>query len=97
MGSGGALALDVVCAVAPIAAGGGLLLRAATHVDDVGDALKVADGADGLFDLAKRIGSAGENADPPAIEWMIKRGLISQSSQCFNYFVYRFKGACVGS
>jgi RHS repeat-associated protein len=56
--NGLSLAADVAGAVLPFVSGGGLLVRAATHADDVTDALKVVNAADDVLDAANAVDNA---------------------------------------
>jgi len=67
--NGLSLAADGVCAVLPVATGGGLLVRAGAHVDD---AVKVVNKADDVVDAEKYLADVAEiyadavkNADSP--------------------------------
>ena len=56
------LVVDVGCLLLPVAAGGGMLVRAATKVDDVGDAVRVANATDSAR-AANVVGNTAEVAE----------------------------------
>ncbi len=58
--NGLSLAMDVAGAALPFVTGGGMLVRAATHADDVTDALKVVNAADDVLDAAHAMDNALE-------------------------------------
>lgn len=61
--TGAALAVDVACLVLPIATGGGVAVRAASHADDVVDAARAVDRVDDAADLAdglRQLDQAGD-------------------------------------
>ena len=60
--TGLALAVDVVCVVVPLATGGGALVRAASHADEVAD---IATHADEVVDAVRYIDEAVSGLHPP--------------------------------
>jgi len=61
--TGLALGVDVACLLLPVATGGGLAVRAATHADDVADVARVANRADDAIDAVRVVDRVDDAAD----------------------------------
>jgi len=61
--NGVSLAVDVVFLVAPVATGGGMMVRAASHADDITDAARVANQTGNLATVARAADRAEDAAD----------------------------------
>ncbi len=61
--NGAALAVDVVCLVVPIAAGGGMAVRAVAHADDAVDVVRAVNRVDDVADAARAVERVGDATD----------------------------------
>ena len=82
--NGAALVADVGCALLPIATGGGLLVRAATHADDAGKVAKIVEHADEAEEAIRIAGHLGDGVHAVLTASLLRKaGLHSEEGARF--------------